>query len=125
MTSSSVAERVKRLEETGILKKYTIQINEEKLGYPITAIITLSCSGVFTPKEQVITDMLSKYHQIIECLRVSGKNDFLIKLSLASMDEYKQINDELGRFGQIETSFVVSSYINNTAIDLSKMIYTE
>lgn len=118
MSSSSVKERIERLEENGIITQYTIKVNNEKLGYPITAIISLSCSGAYTPKEQVIVDMLSEYNQVVECLRISGKNDFLIKVIVSSMEEYKQINNALGKFGQIETSFVVTSFINNTNIIL-------
>ena len=120
MASTSVKERVQKMEDVGIIKKYTVELDNEKLGYPINAIITLSCAGAYTPKEQVIVDMLSEYRQVLEVLRISGKNDFLIKVCVKSMDEYKEINDKLGKFGQIETSFVVTSFINNTSIDLSK-----
>lgn len=120
MSSSSVKERIERLEENGIITQYTIKLDNEKLGYSITAIILLSCSGAYTPKEQIIVDMLSKYNQVVECLRISGKNDFLIKVTVASMEEYKEINNSLGKFGQIETSFVVTSFINNTNITFNK-----
>lgn len=119
MSSSSVKERIERLEENGIITQYTIKVDNEKLGYPITAIILLSCSGAYTPKEQVIVDMLSKYKQVVECLRISGKNDFLIKVTVVSMEEYKEINNILGKFGQIETSFVVTSFINNIGINFN------
>lgn len=46
---------------------------------------------------------------------------FFIKLSGATMDDYKKINDEIGRHGQIETSFVVSSFINDPSITISKI----
>lgn len=118
MASTSVKERVQKLEDAGIIKKYTVQLDDEKLGYPINAIITLSCSGAYTPKEQVIVDMLMQYHQVSEVLRISGKNDFLIKVSVQSMEEYKEINDKLGKFGQIETSFIVTSFMNNLGIRL-------
>ena len=92
MASTSVKERVQKLEDVGIIKKYTVQLDDEKLGYPINAIITLSCSGAYTPKEQVIVDMLSVYPQ----------------------------DDKLGKFGQIETSFIVTSFINNLGVNISK-----
>jgi len=122
MTSSSVAERVKKLEESGVIQKYTTNIDAEKLGFPIMAIVMLSCSGAYTPKEQTIVNMLSKYYQVVECLRISGKNDFLIKVIVQSMDEFKSINNELGNFGQVETSFAVTTFIKNTSIDIGKMI---
>lgn len=122
MTSSSVAERVKRLEETGIIKKYTVQLNEEKLGFPITAIMLVSFAGVFSRQEKDIVDVLSKYYQVIECLRITGRNDFLIKIIVNSMDEFKVINDEVAKFGQVETSLVVTDFTNNASIDVEKML---
>ena len=120
MASTSVKERIEKMEDAGIIKQYTITLDNEKLGYPINAIITLSCSGAYTPKEQVIVDMLSEYPQVLEVLRISGKNDFLVKVCVQSMDEYKEINNKLGKFGQIETSFIVTSFINNLGINLTK-----
>lgn len=122
MNSTSIKERVQKMEDIGIIKKYTIQIDNEKLGHPINAIITLSCSGAYTPKEQVIVDMLSVYPQVLEILRISGKNDFLIKVCVQSMDEYKEINNKLGEFGEIETSFIVTSFMNDLGVNISKKL---
>ena len=122
MNSTSIKERVQKMEDFGIIKKYTIQIDDEKLGYPINAIMVLSCSGAYTPQEQVIVDLLSQYHQVLEVLRISGRNDFLIKVCVRSMDEYKEINNKLGEFGQLETSFVVTNFINNLGINLPKKL---
>ena len=122
MNSTSIKERVQKMEDLGIIKKYTTQINNEKLGYPINAIITLSCSGAYTPKEQAIVEMLSQYHQVLEVLRISGRNDFLIKICVCSMEEYKEINNKLGEFGQIETFFIVTSFINNLGVNLNKKL---
>ena len=119
MASTSVKERIEKMEDARVIKQYTIKLDDEKLGYPINAIITLSCTGAYTPKEQVIVDMLSEYPQVLEVLRISGKNDFLVKVCVQSMEEYKEINDKLGKFGQIETSFIVTSFINNPSVDLS------
>jgi Lrp/AsnC family leucine-responsive transcriptional regulator len=120
MASSSVKERVLKLEENGIIDKYTIKINNKKIGYPIKAITLLSCQGAYTPKEEAIVKMLSEYHQVLEVVRITGKNDFFIKVCLQTMEESKEINDKLGKFGQIETSFIVTDFINNSDIDLSK-----
>ena len=120
MNSTSIKERIQKMEDMGIIKKYTVQLDNEKLGYPINALIALSCSGAYTPKEQVIVKMLKTYPQVSEVLRVSGKNDFLIKVCVRSMDEYKEINNKLGEFGQVETSFVVTSFINNLGVNLTK-----
>ena len=122
MTSSSVAERVKRMEEAGIIEKYTVNLNSEKLGFPITAVMLASFTGVYSQQEKNIVNKLSKFYQVIECLRITGKNDFLIKIVVPSMDEFKKINDEIANFGQVETSIVVTTFTQNTTIDIEKML---
>ena len=68
LTSSSVAERVKKLEEQGIIEKYTVNLNSEKLGFPITAVMLVSFTGVFAQQERTIVSELSKYYQVVECI---------------------------------------------------------
>ena len=94
MSSSSVKERVQKLEENEIITQYSIKINHGKIGYPITAIVLLSCSGAYTQKEQVIIDMLSLHHQVVEVLRVTGRTDIIIKLCVRTMEECKEITDK-------------------------------
>ena len=120
MTSSSVKERVQRMEESGIIDKYSVKINNDKFGYPITAITLWKCADAYIPKEQMLVDILKKYPQVLEVLRITGKNDFMVKFCAKTMEECKEITDKLGRYGQIETSFVVTSFVNNSSINLTK-----
>ena len=119
MTSSSVKERVQKLEEMEIIEKYTVKLNNEKIGFPITAITLWKCADAYIPKEQMLVDILKKYPQVMEVLRITGKNDFMVKFCAKTMEECKEITDKLGRYGQIETSFVVTSFVNNQDINFS------
>jgi Lrp/AsnC family leucine-responsive transcriptional regulator len=125
LTSSSVAERVKKMEEQGIIERYTVNVNSEKLGFAITAVMLVSFTGVFSQQEKTIVNELSKFYQVVECVRITGKNDFLIKIMVSSMEEFKVINDEVAKLGQVDTSLVVSTFVSNTTIDIDKMLHTE
>jgi Lrp/AsnC family leucine-responsive transcriptional regulator len=125
LTSSSVAERVKKMEEQGVIESYTVNVNSEKLGFSITAVMLVSFTGVFAQQEKTIVNELSKFYQVVECIRITGKNDFLIKIMVSSMEEFKIINDEVAKLGQVDTSLVVSTFVNNTTIDLEKMLQTQ
>ena len=122
MTSSSVKERVQKLEDNEIITQYTAKINNEKLGYPIIAVTSLICSGAYTQKEDTIVEMLSQYPNILEVLRFTGNKDISIKFCVKTIEECKEITDKLGRYGKIETSFIVTSFINNASIDISKIL---
>ncbi|MDD3419377.1 MAG: Lrp/AsnC family transcriptional regulator [Candidatus Gastranaerophilales bacterium] len=125
LTSSSVAERVKKMEEQGVIESYTVNVNSEKLGFSITAVMLVSFTGVFAQQEKTIVNELSKFYQVVECIRITGKNDFLIKIMVSSMEEFKIINDEVAKLGQVDTSLVVSTFVNNTTIDLEKMLQNQ
>lgn len=122
MTSSSVKERVQKLEDNGIITQYTTIINNEMLGYPIIAVTSLICSGAYTQKEESIVEMLAQYPNVLEVLRFTGNTDISIKFCAKTIEECKEITDKLGKYGKIETSFVVTSFINNTSINISKML---
>jgi len=122
LTTPSVIERIKKLEDSGVIENYTVNINAEKLGYTITAVMLVSFTGTFKQQEKNIIESLSKYYQVAECLRITGKNDFLIKIHVRSMDEFKIINDEVAQYGQVDTSLVVTTFEKNTSINLKKML---
>jgi len=122
LTTPSVIERIKKLEDSGVIESYTVNINAEKLGYTITAVMLVSFTGTFKQQEKNIIESLSKYYQVAECLRITGKNDFLIKIHVRSMDEFKIINDEVAQYGQVDTSLVVTTFEKNTSINLKKML---
>ena len=121
MAVPSVKERIQKLEDNEIITQYTIKVNNEKIGYPIVAVTSLCCSGAYTQKEEIIVDMLSQYPNVMEVLRFTGNTDISIKFCAKTIEECKEITDKLGRYGKIETSFIVTSFINNPSINISKM----
>lgn len=125
LSSSSVIERIKKMEEVGIIDRYTININHKALDYGIVAIMIVSLSGIFSIQEKAFSETMLKYYQVIECLRITGTNDFLIKVIVRSIEELKMVNDETARFGQVNTSIVVQDFIEHKSIDIKKLIVTK
>ena len=121
LSTPSVRDRVQKLEESGIIQQYTAKIDNTKLGYPILAVTSLVCASAYTQKEQHIVEMLSQYPQVLEVLRFTGRTDISVKFCAKSFEECKKITDKLGQYGKIETSFVVTGFINNASINLSML----
>ena len=84
----------------------------------------VSFAGILAQGEKTIVHELSKFYQVVDCIRITGRNDFLIKIIVSSMDEFKIINDEVAKLGQVDTSMVVSTFTNNTSIDIEKFLLT-
>ncbi|HSA05563.1 MAG TPA: Lrp/AsnC family transcriptional regulator [Candidatus Gastranaerophilales bacterium] len=122
LSSSSVIERIKKLEEAGIIAKYTININHKALNYNIVSIMMVSLSGIFSIQEKAFSETMMQFHQVIECLRITGTNDFLIKVITKSIEELKIVNDEVARFGQVNSSIVVYDFLEHKSIDIKKLM---
>lgn len=63
---------------------------------------------------------IDEFPEIIECLRVTGSNDCIIKAVVSSIEHMRILIEELGKFGKIDTSIVTYKFITRNAIDLNK-----
>ena len=107
LSAPAVAERVRRMEEAGIISGYHAEINRSKLGFPITAIIRMStfpgdrCTR-FTASVQALPE-------ILECSRVTGGDSMIIKVMASSVEHLETLIDHLSEQGNITTSMVLST----------------
>jgi Lrp/AsnC family transcriptional regulator, leucine-responsive regulatory protein len=106
LTPPAVAERVRRMEDAGIITGYHAQVNPTKLGLSITAYIRIAASENNSP---ALRKRIVDIPQIIECHLITGADDLLVKASCRSVDELEALISELMAYGQITTSLVLSS----------------
>jgi Lrp/AsnC family transcriptional regulator, leucine-responsive regulatory protein len=89
---STIHVRIKKLQERGIIKKYTIDLNKTLLGYQITAFVMISFDQYATELTQEdVARQIAKFSNVEEVYIISGEWDIIIKIST------KDIN-ELGNF---------------------------
>lgn len=122
LSSTAVAERVKKLEESGIIEGYTLLLNHEALGFMITVIMKIDLNGCFTLEEEKIKKSIEKFPEILEYLRVTGSNDCIIKAVVSSVEHLRVLIEEFGKYGKIDTSIVTCKFITRNTIDLPKYI---
>ena len=113
LSAPAVAERVRRMEETGIITGYRAQVNPEKVGMPLTAIIELTTSPNNYPRIFTVIDQLP---EILECHHVTGHYSFTIKAIAESMAHLEQLIGKLSQYGSTTTAIVLSSPIKAKAI---------
>ncbi|MEM1943403.1 MAG: Lrp/AsnC family transcriptional regulator [Candidatus Caldarchaeum sp.] len=81
---TTVHERVKRLKQLGVIKKYTIQVNYAKLGKPATAFILISFEqGAMSQKK--LAQEIAKLPEVVEAHLITGEWDILVKVRTDSM----------------------------------------
>ncbi|CAM5207932.1 HTH-type transcriptional regulator LrpC [Castellaniella defragrans] len=105
MSPPAVRERVQRLEETGIIRGYRLELDASSLGYPILAFVRVRPMPGALPKIAALAERLP---QVTECYRITGEDCFLIKVHFDSLDNLDRILDQFLVFGQTTTSIVQS-----------------
>jgi Lrp/AsnC family leucine-responsive transcriptional regulator len=105
LSSPAISERVRRMEEAGIIKGYRAVVDPEKMGYPITAAVRLSSSR---ERQEELLDFLKSRKEVLGCNRVTGADSFLLKVIVTNVSHLESLLDLLSKFGQPVTSIVLS-----------------
>lgn len=106
MSHSAAAERVRRLEESGVIRGYGAQIDPERLGFTILAYLRLRYpSSTYQP----LHDLLAHTPEVIEAHHVTGDDCFIMKVVATSMKHLEQVSGRVGTLGSVTTSVVYSS----------------
>jgi Lrp/AsnC family transcriptional regulator, leucine-responsive regulatory protein len=108
LSPPAVAERVKRLEQSGVISGYHAEIDLRKFGYQLTAIVRIRPAPGRLPK---IPELAQQLPEVTECHRITGEDCFYLKVQLRSIDELSHILDRFLDFGETTTSIVNSTPI--------------
>ncbi len=122
ISAPATLERVKRLENLGVISNFTVLVDYEELGYTITAIvnITLNLSDLQSVKS--IKERFIALDEVVECYQITGANDFILKVISKNMQEYAEfINEELTQIKGIQA--MNSSFIIDKVKERKKFIF--
>ncbi len=106
LSPTATAERLKQMEEVGILRGYTIDIDREALGLEVMAFIRMSCDG---PHYFRLMEFVQTLEEVRECHHLTGGDAFLLKVTTTSMDALEALIEALLPYGNPVTSLVLSS----------------
>jgi Lrp/AsnC family leucine-responsive transcriptional regulator len=112
LSSPSVAERVRRLEDVGIIEGYGARLNAQAIGLPLAAFIRIRPM----PGElRRVGALLAAWPEVIECDRVTGDDCFVARVALASVADLEALIDDLLPFATTNTSIIQSSPVKRRA----------
>jgi Lrp/AsnC family transcriptional regulator, leucine-responsive regulatory protein len=113
LSPAATAERLRRLEEAGIITGYRVEIDREALGLPVLAIVRMSCDGV---KYRPFLKAVQTMERVMECHHVAGGDAFILKVAAESVEELGRVIEKLLDFGVPTTSIVFSSPVARRAL---------
>lgn len=114
LSAPAVAERVRRLEESGVITGYRAEVDARRAGFPIMAFVQMQCSlGGCLLKTSTSDD----YPEIVEVHKLSGDHCTMIKVRAASLAHLEGLFERLGKHGEMRSSVVLSTQYEGRPVE--------
>jgi Lrp/AsnC family leucine-responsive transcriptional regulator len=113
VSSPAVSERIKKMEDAGIIEGYLTSVSTLDAGYQLKAIITLRAfMGMLKP----FMVKVKSFEEVINCYRITGNENFVMEVALKNQKHLEQFIDQLIVYGETKTQIVLSHVVKNSAI---------
>ncbi|REG88801.1 Lrp/AsnC family transcriptional regulator [Winogradskyella sediminis] len=126
MTTSPIFERIKKLEKEGYIENYVAVLNNKKIGLKLTVFIGITLQGHTRSYLEKFVKEINSFPEVIECHRVSGNFDYLLKLVVEDIEAYETFIISkltlLPYLGNVQSLIAMSTSKETNAIDLSRVL---
>jgi Lrp/AsnC family leucine-responsive transcriptional regulator len=123
LSPSAVLERVRKLEERGIIERYVTLLDNRKIGLGTVAFVSVSLNLHHPDSIENFTRFIAESDNVLECYHVAGGEDYLLKVFSRDIDDYERfLLDGLTRtrgIDKVRTMFVLSTLKRETAMSLA------
>lgn len=113
ITSPAVSERIKKLEDSGIIEGYTTKLSYQMAGNQLKAIISLRA---FMGKLKPFLDKVKTYDEVLNCYRITGDENIVMEVILKNQKHLERLIDEFITYGECKTQIVLSKVVDNNPI---------
>jgi Lrp/AsnC family leucine-responsive transcriptional regulator len=117
LTPPAVAERVKKMEDLGILEGYKARVNHLKMGYQLRAIVTIKA---FMGKLKPFLDKVRTMKEVMNCYRITGNENIIMEVVLLDQLHLEEFIDQLIQYGETRTHIILSDIISDAPINGNK-----
>jgi Lrp/AsnC family leucine-responsive transcriptional regulator len=118
ISSPAVSERIKKMEDVGIINGYKTIVSSYEVGYQLKAIITIRA---FMGKLKPFLIKVKSFDEVLNCYRITGNENIVMEVMLTNQRHLEQFIDQLISYGETKTQIVLSNVIENTAITKTKL----
>jgi Lrp/AsnC family transcriptional regulator, leucine-responsive regulatory protein len=110
LSQPAVADRVRRLEESGVLTGYRAGVDRGRAGLPVTAFLRVTCTG---DKFRAVHRLAEDLPAVLECHHVTGEACFVVKVAAADLAGLERTIDRFREHGETVSSVVLSSIVED------------
>ena len=91
LSPAPTLERVKKLENSGIIKSYHAKLNSELLGLGVNTFVQVSLKGHNKPNIETFLTKIREIDEVIECHHITGSGDFILKIVAKDIASYQKL----------------------------------
>jgi Lrp/AsnC family leucine-responsive transcriptional regulator len=115
LSAPAVTERVRRLEEAGIIKGYRAVVDYEQLGFPLLCVIRLNA-------RRGVDEVIEQMPEVIESNRVTGSESHVVRVRARSTQHLEELLHDLWEYGDSTTNIVTSSPVPRRPMHLRRAL---
>lgn len=113
ISSPAVSERIKKMEDIGIIEGYKTIVSPFEIGYQLKAIITLRA---FMGKLKPFLEKVKTYDEVINCYRITGDENIVMEVVLKNQKHLETFIDQLISYGESKTQIVLSRVVKQKEV---------
>lgn len=114
LSPTAVIERVKHMEENGVITGYAAVVNPRKAGYHLSALISMQTS--YGNPDDIVHKAISDVPEVTSCWSITGTSDFLLEVQVPSLEFLESLLTKLSKHGKLTTSIVLPSSITKKSL---------
>ncbi len=106
LSTPAVAERVRRMEDSGVIERYIAVVNPARVGLPVRAFIKITVPGDRLPH---FNSLSQRVPEVRECHRVTGSESYILQVAVRDLPHLEAVIDSLTPYVATNTSMVLAS----------------
>lgn len=114
-STPTVVERVRRLEDQGVIQGYSLVIDRKKLGWALTSMIRVTCAQ---DQYQKVHRLAQDMAEILECHHVTGEDSFVIKVIARDIAHLESVIARFSGLGRSISTIVLSTAVEGKPVSL-------
>ena len=113
VSAPAVAERIRKMEDLGIIKTHTTFVDTQAFGYQLKAFVTLRA---FMGKLKPFLENVKKWDEVVNCYRITGNENIIMEVIIRDQRHLEQFVDRVIQYGESKTQIVLSQIVSHNAV---------
>ncbi|TXF90077.1 Lrp/AsnC family transcriptional regulator [Neolewinella aurantiaca] len=122
LTASPVYERIKRLEKSGVIRKYVVLLDKKQFDLPVTAFCQVSMRYHDKTFIEKFEEQIQALEEVQECYHMAGRVDFILKINSRSLEDYhnfiKYKLSKIENIGELNSTFVLKDIKHTSSLNI-------